>query len=149
MKKIISLFLSLSIAILSVTACNSQITDGTSSSTQSNEPAKTSSTSYTATATTNVTTQKPEDPDITLAPPNSLIFNLDFSSSSFKDGKYEDLSGNGHHGIVHGTLTNENGSVKFDGSGASYISVPDHPDLNFTAKQSFTLVVRFKAEPIS
>jgi predicted esterase len=132
MKKILSLFLSLSIAILSITACANQATSETA-----------------ATVPTSNTTGNAQNSDAPKAPENSLIFNLDFSESSFKDGKYEDISGNGHHGIVHGNLQNENGSVRFDGSGTSYISIPDHQDFNFAPKQSFTLVVRFKAEPQS
>jgi predicted esterase len=149
MKKIIALFLTLSTVILAAASCadtssNSNTTPAGAASTTSNSEAETK-----RTYATQATTYRYIDPSVTAATPDSLVFDIDFSESSFKDGKYKDITGNGHDAIVHGSIANENGSVKFDGTGESYIYIPDHPDFDFTAKQSFTLTVRFKAEPES
>ncbi|MBQ9745497.1 MAG: hypothetical protein IJW21_01575, partial [Clostridia bacterium] len=156
MKKIISLFLVISTVMLAFASCGASATTGTTASTSQTAAPTTANTGTTATtegttATTNpttattATTAKPQEPS---AEPK-LIFHLDFSPESLKDGKYTDLTGNGHDGVVHGSVENEGGSAKFVGDGTSYISIADHEDLNFTGAQSFTLEVRFKADPQS
>ncbi|MBQ9745498.1 MAG: dienelactone hydrolase family protein [Clostridia bacterium] len=133
MKKIISLFLVLAMAI-ALTACTGDTV------TASTEPTPSTTSAY--------TTEKTEDePSLPLAAPNSLVFHLDFATENFKDVKYTDVTGNGHDGIVHGNVENEDGCARFIGSPADYISIEDHPDLNFKSKQSFTLEIRFKADP--
>jgi predicted esterase len=138
MKKIIALFLVLASLICAFSACagGAATTSGTESTLES-----------TSASTTKASTAYP-----TLTPGEEepqLVFHLDFSPSSLKDGKYIDLAGNGHDGIIHGNVENENGSAKFAGSENSYITIPDHPALHFSRKQSFTLEIRFKAEASS
>jgi len=136
MKKIIALFLVLSTVIAAFSDC----TDGASTSQSMGTSAQsTSSSSATAQSTTSAALT-PEE----LEP--QLVFHLDFSPESIKNGKYTDLTGNGHDGIIHGNVENEGGSAKFAGSKDSYVSIPDHASLYFSRKQSFTLEIRFKAE---
>ena len=136
MKKVIALFLALSMAALALSACAQSATTASTDPTVQVTQAPANSTSKTTAATS----PEPEE-----APPQ-LVFHLDFSAESIKDGKYTDLTGNGHDGIIHGNVDNEEGSAKFSGSANSYISIPDHTDLNFGKKQSFTLEIRYKAE---
>jgi predicted esterase len=135
MKKIISLVLAISMLMLAFSAC-----DQSSTTTTSEEPTVASTS---ATTSTTGATVPPEET------PPSLIFHLDFSESSLQNGKYTDLTGNGHDGVIHGNVENEDGSAKFTGSADSYISIPDHASMNFTRRQSFTLEIRFKADEAS
>jgi len=64
-------------------------------------------------------------------PDSSLMASYPFNGSA------DDVSGNGHNGVVHGaTLTtdrfgNPNSAYRFDGED-DYISIPDHPDFTVT-----------------
>lgn len=135
MKKIIALLLVIAALTSALSACNG---GETTASTETTAQSTTASTKKTTSTTSSTTT--PEE-----LPPQ-LLLHLDFSPDSLKDGKYKDITGNGHDGIIHGAVENESGSAKFTGSEGSYISIPDSAALNFSRKQSFTLEVRFKAE---
>ncbi len=59
------------------------------------------------------------------------------------DGNANDISGNGHHGTIHGNVTlttgrknDSNGAYQFPGQAMNYISVPNSSDLN---NDSFTI----------
>lgn len=69
--------------------------------------------------------------------PNGLVAYYPF------DGNANDISGNGHHGTIHGNVTlttgrknDSNGAYQFPGQAMNYISVPNSSDLN---NDSFTI----------
>ena len=130
MKKITSLLLVICMILLFAVSCGG--TDQTQTS------------DTTAQTTTAATTA----PDVETADPDSLVMHLDFSAESIVDGQYyRDLSGNDHHGYITGNVGKNTDNVQFyGGDNSGYITVKDHPDLNFTAKQSFTLVIKFKVD---
>lgn len=139
MRKAVSFLLVLSMALLALASCGTASATGTTATTQGTNGG-------TTTSATTATTAKPQDPP---AAPPALVFHFDFSEENAQNGVLKDVSGNGHDGKIHGSLAFENGSARFTGDGASYITVPDHEDMNFTRKQSFTLEIKFKAEPAS
>ena len=172
MKKIVSLFLVVSLVLVFAAACGAndqtstsattattaaqtttleQLTTHTSATTQTTvttQTSKTTQTSQTTQATTTATVTPP--PAINKAEPNSLVFHIDFAQENLVDNSYyTDLSGNGHVAYIKGNVPNVDGGVKFSGSSSSYIYIKNHTDLNFYSTSSFTLVVRFKAEPKS
>ena len=105
MKKIIAHFLVLASLICAFSACA-----GGAATTSGTESTLESTSASTTKASTAYPTLTPEEEE------PQLVFHLDFSPSSLKDGKYIDLAGNGHDGIIHGNVENENGSAKFAGS---------------------------------
>jgi predicted peptidase len=133
MKKAIALLLTASMAALAFSSCAPAATTATTQTTVTTQATK-------ATGTTAPISTEP-----TVAP-NSLVFHLDFAEADLKDGKYTDITGNGHNAEVHGNVTSADGCAKFTGEEGSYLSIPDHADLNFMRKQSFTLEIRYKAE---
>ncbi len=62
------------------------------------------------------------------------------------DGKVADATGNGHDGVASGEISLVDGKVgKAAQFGSEIVSIPDAPELNFSAKDNFTLTAWVKA----